>query len=221
MSLKDTLKPVLVPIHREGYKFIAIFAVVTLILFKMSCFSGYIGVILTAWCAYFFRDPDRVTPQGKSLIISPADGVVQEITEAAPPAELGLGDAKRVRVSVFMNTFNVHVNRSPFEGVVTKIAYKAGKFLNASLDKASEDNERNSLIITLPGSKDIVVTQIAGLVARRIVSWVNEGQELKAGERFGMIRFGSRVDVYLPSGAEVKVLAGQTSVAGETVIATI
>ncbi len=153
MTLKDTLKPVLVPIHREGYKFIFIFAVATLILYAVSCFLGFVGVVLTAWCAYFFRDPERVTPQGDNLIISPADGIVQDIVEAAPPAELELGAAKLTRVSIFMNPFNVHVNRAPMKGVVKKIAYKAGTFINASFDKASEDNERNSLIMTLQKSQ--------------------------------------------------------------------
>jgi len=221
MSLSHTFKPMCVPIHREGYKFIALFAIVTLLLFGVSKFFGVVGLVLTAWCIYFFRDPFRVTPVIPGGIISPADGLVQAIEEAIAPAELELGDQKFKRVSIFMSPFNVHVNRSPFDGKVNRIYYHAGKFLNASLDKASEENERNSLIIERADGKKIIVTQIAGLIARRIISWVNESQELKSGERFGMIRFGSRVDVYLPLDTEVLVMVGQTSVGGETLLAKI
>jgi phosphatidylserine decarboxylase len=182
---------------------------------------GYLGAVLTAWCAYFFRNPDRVTPTRKGLVISPADGVVQSIVRAAPPAELEMGDAPLTRVAVFMNVFNVHVNRAPIDGAITAVSYRPGKFLNASLDKASEDNERQSLKITTAEGKDIAFVQIAGLVARRILCWAKEGDQMKAGERFGLIRFGSRVDVYLPDGTEPLVAVGQTAVAGETVLADL
>ncbi len=180
---------------------------------------GIAGVVLTLWCVYFFRDPDRVTPARDGLIVSPADGVVQLIDKAPPPAELDMGDDPRTRVCVFMNVFNVHVNRIPIDGTLTALSYRPGKFLNASLDKASELNERQSLRLTMADGRDIAFVQIAGLIARRILCDVALGQTVKAGERFGMIRFGSRVDVYLPDGVEPLVSAGQTSVAGETVIA--
>ncbi|HEX6958751.1 MAG TPA: phosphatidylserine decarboxylase [Ferrovibrio sp.] len=215
----DTIRSVLVPIHREGWKFIAIFAVATLVLFWIATPLGWIGVVLTCWCAYFFRDPDRVTPLREGLLISPADGVVQMIERAVPPEELGMGVDPRLRISIFMNVFDVHVNRSPVDGVVTAMAYRPGSFVNAALDKASVDNERQALRIRLANGKEIAVVQIAGLVARRILCDVKEGQALKAGERFGMIRFGSRVDVYLDDGMVPLAVVGQRAVAGETVIA--
>jgi len=213
------LKDVLVPINREGWPFIAIFAAVTAVLFMFAEPLGWIGVILTAWCTYFFRDPDRITPIGDNLIVSPADGVVSLIDEAVPPAELGMGESLRSRVCVFMNVFNVHVNRAPATGVIAATAYRPGKFLNASLDKASEFNERQSLRMTTSGGHDIAFVQIAGLVARRIVCFVKEGDTIRGGERFGLIRFGSRVDVYLPEGVAPLVAVGQQAIAGETVIA--
>ena len=182
---------------------------------------GIVGVVLTLWCVYFFRDPERITPVREGLIISPADGVVKMIDKAPPPKELNMGDKDRWRICVFMNVFNVHVNRIPISGTVTALNYRPGKFLNASLDKASELNERQSLGLTLDGGKDIAFVQIAGLVARRILCDVTEGREMKTGERFGMIRFGSRVDVYLPDGVKPMVAVGQTAIAGETVIADI
>lgn len=215
----DTIRSVLVPIHREGWKFIAIFAIVTLILFWIATPLGWLGVILTCWCAYFFRDPPRVTPDRDGLIISPADGVVQMIERAVPPEELGMGTDARMRISVFMNVFNVHVNRAPAEGVVTALAYRPGKFLNAALDKASIDNERQSMRLKLKNDKELAVVQIAGLVARRILCEAREGETYRAGERFGLIRFGSRVDVYLDDGMVPLVVTGQLCVAGETVIA--
>lgn len=224
------LKVILVPINREGWPFIAIFAILTLALmagaYALDWTSAvqpiaWIGGILTVWCICFFRDPHRVTPTRDGLVICPADGVVQLIDRAAPPAELGMGDAERTRVCVFMNVFNVHVNRSPLDGVVKKVAYRPGKFLNASLDKASVDNERMSLSLETKNGTEIAFVQIAGLVARRIVCWTKEGDELKAGERFGMIRFGSRVDVYLPEGVEPMVCLGQTTKAAETVLADL
>ena len=215
----DTIRSVLVPIHREGWKFIAIFAIVTLVLFWLAEPLGWLGVILTCWCAYFFRDPPRVTPVRDGLLISPADGVVQMIERAVPPEELGMGSDARTRISVFMNVFDVHVNRSPVDASVVAVAYRPGKFLNAALDKASIDNERQSLRLKLNNGKEIAVVQIAGLVARRILCEAREGQSYKAGERFGLIRFGSRVDVYLDDGMVPLAVTGQRCVAGETVIA--
>lgn len=217
----DMMSTVIKPIHREGYKFIAIFAVVTLVLFLIAEPLGWIGVGLTVWCYYFFRDPERQTPMREGLIISPADGVVSLIEPAVPPMELGMGDAALTRVSVFMNVFNCHVNRAPVAGRIDKIAYRPGKFLNASLDKASADNERNSIAIEMADGRKLAVVQIAGLVARRILCEVTEGQEMETGERFGMIRFGSRLDVYLPDGVQPLVALGQTMVAGETVLADL
>ncbi len=215
------LKSVLFPIHPEGFRFIAIFAVATLLLFFVSEILGWIGVILTLWCAWFFRDPARVTPQRAGLVISPADGVVNMITEAVPPPELGLGDEPMPRISVFMNVFNCHINRMPVTGKVLKSLYRTGQFLSADLDKAAEANERQSLLVETEGGKQIVVVQIAGLVARRILCFAHEEQEMHAGERFGLIRFGSRCDVYLPKGTTPRVAVGQSAVAGETVLADL
>ena len=211
-------------IHREGWPFIAAFVVVTAIMFSIADPVGWLSVILTAWCIYFFRDPDRVTPTRAGSIISPADGVVLPVVQAAPPAELGMGEAPRTRLSIFMNVFDVHVNRAPCDGTVIATAYRPGKFVNASFDKASEDNERLAARIrpngkSEDGGDDIAVVQIAGLVARRIKSNFAEGRTVAAGDRFGIIRFGSRVDVYLPAGYNPLVIAGQRSVAGETVLA--
>jgi len=217
----DLFKTVLVPIHRAGWPFIALFAAGAVALNFVSGALGIAGAVLTLWCVYFFRDPDRVTPARDGLIISAADGVVQLIDQAAPPAELDMGEEPRTRVCVFMNVFNVHVNRIPTDGTLTALSYRPGKFVNATLDKASELNERQSLRLTMADGRDIAFVQIAGLVARRILCDVAQGQTVKAGERFGMIRFGSRVDVYLPAGVESLVAVGQTSVAGETVIADI
>lgn len=209
------------PMHREGYKFVAIFAAFTAVLFLVWEPLGWIGVGLTVWCYYFFRDPKRSVPQGRGLIVSPADGVVSLIERAVPPAELGAGHAELTRVSVFMSVFNCHVNRAPTASRVLKMAYRPGKFFNAAMDKASTDNERNSLLLELPDGRHLIVVQIAGLVARRIVPFVSEGQGLRTGERFGLIRFGSRLDVYLPEGVEPLVALGQTMVAGETVLAEL
>lgn len=218
MRMTDTF---IKPMHPEGRKFVAIFAAVTVVLFAMADVLGWIGVGLTVWCYYFFRDPERVTPDKPGLVISPADGVVSLIEPAVPPRELGLPEQPLTRVSVFMSVFNCHVNRAPVAGKIEKIAYKPGKFLNASLDKASEDNERNSLVIRMEDDRILTVTQIAGLVARRIVSFTQEGAVLDRGERFGLIRFGSRLDVYLPEGVEPSVKIGQTMIAGETVLADL
>ncbi len=218
----DMLKIIAPPIHSEGWKFIGIFAAVTLVLFLFIEPLGWIGAGATLWCYYFFRDPERATPLREGLVISPADGKVCSVAPVAPPSTLGLGDEPRVRVSIFMNVFNCHVNRLPIAGRITKIVYTPGKFLNASLDKASEDNERNALAIEIDGGYgDLGVVQIAGLVARRILCEVEEDRHLETGERFGMIRFGSRLDVYLPVGSASLVAVGQTAVAGETVIADL
>jgi phosphatidylserine decarboxylase len=212
---------VLKPMHPEGQKFVAVFAVVTLVLFQLSDVLGWIGIILTIWCYYFFRDPVRSTPTRGGLVVSPADGVISLIEDAVPPSELGMGPQALTRVSVFMNVFNCHVNRAPVEGEITAIAYRPGKFLNASLDKASVDNERNSLCIKMEDGRQIAVVQIAGLVARRIVCFAKTQQHLRTGERFGLIRFGSRLDVYLPEGVAPLVALGQTMVAGESVLADL
>ena len=209
------------PMHREGIRFVAIFAILTALLFLVSNILGWIGVVLTVWCYYFFRDPKRTTPTREGLIISPADGVISLIEQAIPPAELGMSPDALTRVSVFMNVFNCHVNRAPIEGEVTAVAYRPGKFFNASLDKASSDNERNSVCLKIADGRQIAVVQIAGLVARRIVCFVDKGQNLQAGERFGLIRFGSRLDVYLPDGVQPMVSVGQSMVAGETVLADL
>lgn len=215
------LETFLKPMHREGYRFVAIFAAITLVLFWIWDPLGWLGVGATVWCYYFFRDPKRAVPQGRGIVVSPADGVVSLIERAVPPPELGAGTEALTRVSVFMSVFNCHVNRAPIAGRLIKMAYRPGKFFNASLDKASEDNERNSLLLELADGRKLVVVQIAGLVARRIVPFVTEGQSLRTGERFGLIRFGSRLDVYLPEGVEPLVALGQTMVAGETVLAEL
>ena len=221
------MKTVFVPIHRAGFRIIATFVVATVLLFMMFGPFGWVGVVLTAWCVYFFRNPDRMTPLGDGLIVSPADGLVLPIVSAAPPAELDMGPEPLTRISIFMNVFNVHVNRAPCGGTVAAKVYRPGRFVNASLDKASVDNERMAVRIHAPGSDgpdgmepaDVAVVQIAGLVARRIECHLTEGQDVRAGERIGIIRFGSRVDVYLPPGCNPLVVAGQQSVAGETVLA--
>jgi phosphatidylserine decarboxylase len=209
------------PMHPEGRKFVAIAAVITAILFVVWEPLGWVGAGLTVWVYYFFRDPERVTPEHAGIMVSPADGIVSLLEPAIPPAELGLGDAPMMRISVFMSVFNCHVNRVPTAGTIKKVASRPGKFLNASLDKASEDNERNGLTIALDDGREYGVVQIAGLVARRILCWSKEGDYLGRGERFGLIRFGSRLDIYLPEGAVSKVSIGQTMVAGETVIADL
>ena len=218
MRMRDTI---IKPMHPEGFRFLAIFAAITLVLFLLWEPLGWIGVGLTVWCYYFFRDPERVTPDRPGLVVSPADGIVSLIEPAVPPAELGMAGMPLTRVSVFMSVFNCHVNRSPVAGEVTAISYRPGKFFNASLDKASADNERNSLRIRMADGRDLAVVQIAGLVARRILCFVKPGDRLGTGERFGLIRFGSRLDVYLPPGVEPLVRVDQTMVAGETVLADL
>ena len=211
----------LVPLHRDGWKFVALFAVAAALLFWLWQPLGWLGVVATAWCACFFRDPPRVSPVGANWVLSPADGLVSAVQPATPPAELELGQAPLTRVSVFMNVFNVHVNRSPADGRIEAMAYRAGRFFNASLDKASELNERQGLKLATAAGPALGVVQIAGLVARRIRCDVKQGDVLKAGQRFGLIRFGSRVDIYLPAGVAPLVAPGQTMVAGETIIADL
>jgi phosphatidylserine decarboxylase len=221
MDLLDSIKSVLAPPHRAGYPFILggiIFAVFGLIVWHPL---AWIGLIFTLFCLYFFRDPDRVAPPRASVFLAPADGLVVSIEPAVPPAELGLGPLPRPRVAIFLSVLDVHVNRMPVAGTVTKIAYRAGTFVNAALDKASEDNERNALTVRLATGEDIAVVQIAGLIARRIICEVKEGQAVLAGARFGIIRFGSRTDLYLPEGTLPLVAVGQRMIGGETVIAEL
>jgi phosphatidylserine decarboxylase len=221
MSVVASIRSQLAPVHREGMPFIGVFALASLLLFWLWSPLGWLGTLATLWCVYFFRDPARVTPIREGIVVSPADGRVSRITNAVPPAELGLGERAMARVSIFMSVFDCHVNRSPVTGRIERIAYHHGAFLSADLDKASENNERNGLVIATAGGARIVVVQIAGLVARRIVSFVREGVAIGAGERFGLIRFGSRLDVYLPDGVRPMVAEGQTAIAGETVLADL
>ena len=209
------------PMHPEGRKFVAIFAAITSVLFLLWEPLGWVGVGLTVWVYYFFRDPERVVPTEDGIMVSPADGIVSLLEPAVPPMELGLGSEPMTRVSVFMSVFNCHVNRIPAAGRIIPVAYHHGKFLNASLDKASEQNERNGITIELSDGRQYGVVQIAGLVARRIMCWSDEGSDMQRGERFGLIRFGSRLDIYLPSGAEPTVQIGQTMIAGETILARL
>jgi phosphatidylserine decarboxylase len=220
MSIIDSLRRQIVPIHRDGYVFIAAFAVIALLLHWLWPPLGWIGGVLTLWCVYFFRDPPRVSPLREGLVIAPADGVVCSLGLFAPPPELGLGPSPMRRISIFMSVFDCHVNRAPVSGRIRRIAYTPGRFLSADLDKASEDNERNGLVIDSPGGCFGVV-QIAGLVARRIVSFVHEGDTIEMGDRFGLIRFGSRVDVYMPETAVPLAAVGARAIAGETVLADL
>jgi phosphatidylserine decarboxylase len=220
MSVLASVRAQLAPVHREGLPFIGAFAVATLVLFWLSSPLGWLGTVATLWCAYFFRDPQRVTPTGAGIIVAPADGRISRIVNAMPPKELDLGEQPLPRISIFMSVFDCHVNRSPAAGRIEQIIYHGGAFLSADLDKASEDNERNSLVIMTAHGR-IGVVQIAGLIARRIVCFVRAGASVGPGERIGMIRFGSRVDVYLPYGVRVLVAEGQTAIAGETVLADL
>ncbi len=213
----------LAPIHRDGWRFVAIFAAAAILLIWLARPLGWLGVVLAAWCVYFFRDPARVTPRREGLVVSPADGLVLPIVEAPPPPELEMDSAPCTRVSIFMSVFDVHVNRIPCDGRIAKRAYRPGRFINASFDKASEANERLALRLAADGAagQEIALVQIAGLMARRILCEVGEGARVRAGERFGLIRFGSRVDVYLPPGVAPLVIEGQRTLAGETVIADL
>ena len=216
-SLKKTVSL----IHKEGWKFATIFFLTSSLLLMVWLPFAIIGFLLTFFVVWFFRDPDRKTPNIKNKIISPADGKICLIDKAKPPKELSMDSKEMFRICVFMNVFNVHVNRSPVKGTIREIVYKKGQFLNASLDKASEKNERNSLIIETDDNKEIIVTQIAGLIARRILSFVSNRDKIDVGERFGLIRFGSRVDIYLPEGSKAAVKIGDTVKAGETIIGSL
>lgn len=216
----SALKLVSFSIHKEGYRFILIFALITALLALMSNFLGTFGLVATLWCIFFFRDPERVTPIDENVVVSPADGKVTNVEYGVEaPAELGYEQRKFNKISVFLNVFDVHVNRVPLSGKITKIVYKPGKFLSANAAEASKENERNSVVMTSTNGKEIIFVQVAGLVARRIVCDLKEDQEVKTGERYGIIRFGSRADIYLPEEVEIKSLVGQTMVGGETIIA--
>jgi phosphatidylserine decarboxylase len=220
-SLIDTITDGIAPVHSDGYKFLAIGVVVCLLLFLVWPPAAWVAVLVTAWIAYFFRDPARVTPMRDGLVISPGDGRISAIESVRPPAELGLGDEPRLRVSIFLSVFDVHINRAPVAGRVVRSVYVPGTFLNAALDKASEENERRCLVIATPAGAEIAVVQIAGLIARRIVTFIREGDTVGVGERYGLIRFGSRVDTYLPPGRGALVAVGQRAVGGETVLADL
>lgn len=220
-GILDTIFESFSPVHPDGHKFIAIGAVLTLIFFLIYPPLGWIAAAITAWVVYFFRDPQRVTPLRPGLVISAADGKISSIEKVTPPAELGLGSEERVRISTFLSIFDVHINRAPVAGRIVRSLYVPGAFLNAALDKASEDNERRILVIDTANDGEIGVVQIAGLVARRIVTFSQMGETVGAGQRFGLIRFGSRVDVYLPPGKAALVSIGQRAVAGETVLADL
>jgi len=221
-NLIDTIANAFVPIHRDGYKFVAGAAIATLFLFLIALPLGWLAALLTAACAYFFRDPDRVTPHRPGLIVSSADGKVSTVVEGVPaPRELALGTEHMTRISVFLSVLDVHIVRAPVGGKLIHSAYVPGAFLNAELDKASEENERQALVIETKSGAKIGVVLIAGLVARRIVTFVNEETSVEAGERIGLIRFGSRVDLYLPAGMEVLTEVGQTAIGGETVLAAL
>lgn len=220
-SLLDTITSVFAPIHKDGYKFVAAFAVAALLLSWVSEPLGWAGAVLTLWCAYFFRDPERFPPERQDLIVAPADGRVSAIETVPAPAELDLDGESRVRISIFLSVFDVHINRSPIAGRIAKMVYVPGKFLNAELDKASEENERQCLTLEVESGVRVGCVQIAGLVARRIVTFGGEGTTLALGERFGLIRFGSRTDIYLPPGCVPLVRVGQRAIGGETVLAEL
>jgi phosphatidylserine decarboxylase len=221
MSLAASIRQQLTPIHPEGYPFIGGFALATLVLFWLWPPLGWIGLIATLWCIYFFRDPPRVTPIGEGIVVAPADGRVCQVVSVVPPRELDLGEAPLPRISIFMSVFDCHINRSPVAGRIERIVYRAGKFISADLDKASEDNERNTFVIVTETGQRLAVVQIAGLIARRIVCFARESDLLGAGQRIGMIRFGSRVDVYLPIGTRALAGEGQIAIAGETALADL
>jgi phosphatidylserine decarboxylase len=220
-SLIDTIASTFVPPHRDGYKFLVPVGLAAVFFIWLLPAIGWPLALLAVWVAYFFRDPKRVTPLREGLIVAPADGRISAIDRVRPPAELGLGDTERLRISIFLNVFDVHINRSPIAGRITRSIYVPGAFLNAAVEKASEENERRGLVITTPAGVEIGVVQIAGLVARRIVTWRGEGDTIGVGERFGLIRFGSRTDVYLPPGQGCLVAVGQRAIGGETVLADL
>ena len=218
-GIVDTIFSVLTPIHWDGHKFIAIGAIATLLLFWLWAPLGWIGVVLTAYVAYFFRDPERATPMREDLVIAPADGRIVGVRLKTPPAELGLPPVPMTCISIFLSVFDVHINRAPVAGTIVRRNYITGLFVTAALDKASEDNEREAMVIKTASGREVGVVRIAGLVARRIVTFVSEGQTIPAGARTGLIRFGSRVDIYLPEGKGVLAAEGQRTIGGETVLA--
>lgn len=220
-NLKDTILSAFVPVHWDGHKFIGIAAAVTLVFFMIWAPLGWIGVLITAYIAYFFRDPPRVTPLREGLVIAPADGEITAVSLEMPPRELGMPEQSCTRISIFLSIFDVHINRSPADGRIIRKTYIPGLFLNAALDKASEDNEREATLIQTPSGDLIGVVRIAGLIARRIIAFVNEGQMIEAGARTGLIRFGSRVDVYIPANAAIFGAVGQRTIGGETVLADL
>jgi phosphatidylserine decarboxylase len=221
MSFAASIRQQLTPIHPEGYPFIGGFALAALVLFWLWSPLGWIGLIATLWCIYFFRDPPRVTALREGIVVAPADGRVCQVASVVPPRELDLGEAPLPRISIFMSVFDCHINRSPVAGRIERIVYRAGKFISADLDKASEDNERNAFVIVTETGQRLAVVQIAGLIARRIVCFARESDLVGAGQRIGMIRFGSRVDVYLPVGTRMLVGEGQIAIAGETLLADL
>jgi phosphatidylserine decarboxylase len=221
LDILESIKSVLAPPHKAGYPFILGGIVVAFLGLIIWHVLAWLGLIFTLFCLYFFRDPERVPPTRENVFLAPADGLVVSIEPAVPPAELGLAPVPLMRVAIFLSVLDVHVNRVPMSGTVTRIAYRPGTFVNAAMDKASEENERNALAIRLPGGQDIAVVQIAGLIARRILCEVVEGERVKVGQRFGIIRFGSRTDLYLPAGTLPLVAVGQRMIGGETVIAEL
>ncbi|MGE0700055.1 MAG: phosphatidylserine decarboxylase [Hyphomicrobiaceae bacterium] len=220
-SIVDSILSSLAPVHRDGHKFVTVAAVLALVFFLLYPPLGWLLAVLALFIAYFFRDPERVTPLREGLVVAPADGKVSSIEVVKPPVELGLGAVERLRVSIFLSVLDVHINRSPVAGRIKRSIYVPGAFLNAALDKASEENERRAIIVEQPDGTEIAVVQIAGLIARRIVTFKGEGESLGIGERFGLIRFGSRVDVYLPPGRTALVAVGQLTIGGETVVADL
>lgn len=220
-GLLDSIADLFVPIHRDGHKFLGIGLALTVLFFLVWSPIGWICAIVTAWIAYFFRDPDRITPLREGLVIAPSDGRVAGIERVMPPPELGLEGGERNRISIFLSLFDMHINRAPVAGRITRSVYVPGAFLRASSDKASDDNERRALVIETPTGDEVAVLQIAGMISRRIVTFAGEGDTVGVGQRFGLIRFGSRVDVYLPEGKSPLVSIGQRMIAGETVIADL
>ena len=221
MSLVDDIGHVLAPPHPTGRPFVLGGLIVVMIGLLLGAWLSWLGLLFTVLCLFFFRDPERVPPGRAGALVAPADGRVVSVTPAVPPAELGLGTVPRWRVSIFLSLINVHVNRAPADGIITRIAYRHGSFLNASLDKASDANERNAVALRLADGREIAFVQIAGLIARRIVCDLREGDTVHAGQRFGIIRFGSRADLYLPEAVRPLVAVGQTMIGGETVIAEL
>jgi phosphatidylserine decarboxylase len=220
-TLFDTITDSIVPVHADGYKFLAVAGGATLLFFIVWPPLGWLCAVMTVWIAYFFRDPPRVTPLREGLVVAPGDGKICAVERVRPPAELGLGDIERLRISIFLSIFDVHINRAPVAGRIARSVYVQGSFINAAADKASELNERRATVIAMADGTEIAVVQIAGLIARRIVVFVRDGDSIGTGQRFGLIRFGSRVDVYLPPGRGALAAVGQRATGGETVLADL